>query len=419
MFSYTNMPATCRCFYSTKLELLGLEALLFSTPLNFINLKRFIQCDSRLLTAKSDKNGLLHGWDHTCVLLKHCHRTAAGQSACPTGHRLCQTLFNLLNFTPFGPWRAFKLVPSSYLLLFIQLLRTFMWVFDHFLIHRQFSNHGWSLKIQYFKVQAKSVTGKQSRSLDIHASLHAARHRWCFWNVFKCIAAAQWLLVLFVSISGEEQNKEALQDAEDEAQWDWTTQDKLSSSSSSSSLNSLLPALSPVPSHSVQLGLLCSPLLLYNPLHFHPPAPPFSPRMHAISLVFPTLGVFTSFSFSFFCTPVPPLRFTSSCTVFILLYFAVIICCQVRLPVFVTCARVYLKTILYCFPVYVRACVDDQYLVRASSVVTLRKHSSDGRFKRDVLKLFGRTKCPRYIFFFVVTTPASSTHVHFLSFFFC
>lgn len=139
--------------------------------------------------------------------------------------------------------------------------------------------------------------------------------------------------------------------------------------------------------------------------------------MHAISLVFPTLGVFTSFSFSFFCTPVPPLRFTSSCTVFILLYFAVIICCQVRLPVFVTCARVYLKTILYCFPVYVRACVDDQYLVRASSVVTLRKHSSDGRFKRDVLKLFGRTKCPRYIFFFVVTTPASSTHVHFLSFF--
>lgn len=186
MFSYTNMPATCRCFYSTKLELLGLEALLFSTPLNFINLKRFIQCDSRLLTAKSGKNGLLHGWDHTCVLLKHCHRTAAGQSACPTGHRLCQTLFNLLNFTPFGPWRAFKLVPSSYLLLFIQLLRTFMWVFDHFLIHRQFSNHGWSLKIQYFKVQAKSVTGKQSRSLDIHASLHAARHRWCFWNVFKC-----------------------------------------------------------------------------------------------------------------------------------------------------------------------------------------------------------------------------------------
>lgn len=103
MFSYTNMPATCRCFYSTKLELLGLEALLFSTPLNFINLKRFIQCDSRLLTAKSGKNGLLHRWDHTCVLLKHCHRTAAGQSACPTGHRLCQTLFNLLNFTPFGP----------------------------------------------------------------------------------------------------------------------------------------------------------------------------------------------------------------------------------------------------------------------------------------------------------------------------
>lgn len=135
---------------------------------------------------------------------------------------------------------------------------------------------------------------------------------------------------------------------------------------------------------------------------------------------FPPWGFSLRFiTFSFFCTPVPPLRFTSSCTVFILLYFAVIICCQVRLPVFVTRARVYLKTILCCFPVYVRACVDDQYLVRASSVVTLRKHSSDGRFKRDVLKLFGRTKCPRYIFFFVVTTPASSTHVHFLSFFFC
>lgn len=263
------------------------------------------------------------------------------------------------------------------------------------------------------------MTGKPSRSLDIHASLHAARHRWCFWNVFKCVAAAQWLLVLFVSISGEEQNKEALQDAEDEAQWDRTTQDKLSSSSSSS-LNSLLPALSPVPSHGVQLGLLCSPLLLYNPLHFHPPAPPFSPRMHAISLVFPTLGVFTSFYYFFF--------FLHACTPFkvhVLLhsfYFA-LFCCYHLLPSTLACicntrARVYLKTILCCFPVYVRACVDDQYLVRASSVVTLRKHSSDGTFKRDVLKLFGRTKCPLYIFFFVVTKPASSTHVHFL-FFFC
>lgn len=211
-----------------------------------------------------------------------------------------------------------------------------MWVFDHFLIYRQFSNHGWSLKIQYFKVQAKSVTGKPSCSLDIHASLHAARHRWCFWNVFKCIAAAQWLLVLFVSISGEEQNKEALQDAEDEAQWDRTTQDKLSSSSSPSSfsLNSLLPALSPVPSHSVQLGLLCSPLLLYNPLHFHPPAPPFSPRMHAISLVFPTLGVFTSFYYFFF--------FLHACTPFkvhVLLhsfYFA-LFCCYHLLPSTLAC----------------------------------------------------------------------------------
>lgn len=107
MFWYTNsnrnMPATCRCFYSTKLELLGLEPLLCSTPLNFINLKSFIQCDSRLLTAKRGKNGLLHRWNHTCVLLKHRHRTAAGLSACPTGRRLCRTPFNLLKFTPFGP----------------------------------------------------------------------------------------------------------------------------------------------------------------------------------------------------------------------------------------------------------------------------------------------------------------------------
>lgn len=170
------------------------------------------------------------------------------------------------------------------------------------------------------------------------------------------MAAARWLSVLFVSISGEEQNKEALQDAEDEAQWDRTTQDKLSSSSSSS-LNSLLPALSPVPSHSVQLGLLCSPLLLYLPLLFHP-APPFSPRMHVISLVFPTLGVFPSFHYRFF--------FLHACTPFkvhVLLhrfYFA-LFCCYHLLPSTLACicntrARVYLKTILCCFPVYVRVC---------------------------------------------------------------
>lgn len=83
--------------------------------------------------------------------------------------------------------------------------------------------------------------------------------------------AATWLFCASVVTAGEEQNQEALQDAAEETQWDWTTQDK---PSSSSSLISLLPALAPVPSHSFQLGLYCSPHSLYLFLHFFPSVSP-------------------------------------------------------------------------------------------------------------------------------------------------
>lgn len=83
---------------------------------------------------------------------------------------------------------------------------------------------------------------------------------------------------------------------------------------------------------------------VYSAAHSYSTFPSFSTLPHLFLLVctsspsfFPPWGFSLRFiTVSFFCTPVPPLRFTSSCTVFILLYFAVIICCQVRLPVFVT-----------------------------------------------------------------------------------
>ena len=58
---------------------------------------------------------------------------------------------------------------------------------------------------------------------------------------------------------------------------------------------------------------------------------------------------------------------------------------------------------------FVPACVFYEFIVHASvgRFCKLRKSSGDGRLKRDVLKLLGRTKCPVY---FVVTPPAPSTH---------
>lgn len=152
-----------------------------------------------------------------------------------------------------------------------------------------------------------------------------------------------WLFRVSVVLSGEEQNKEALQDAEEETQWDWTTRDK--PSSSSSSLISVLPALAPVPSHRFQLGLSCSPhsfstfssisTHLSHPLSSYARHLPTSSGSARVSGPTPR-GV----------KPYFPWLILQACTQHVLpvlfcfcLFFALrccIICCQVRLPVFVT-----------------------------------------------------------------------------------
>lgn len=152
------------------------------------------------------------------------------------------------------------------------------------------------------------------------------------------------------------------------------------------------PSTSSCPQPQFSAGFILQPtLFVYLFLH-SPICLTFSSRMHIISqlprgplgLSFHSPEVFNlTFDYSFLqaCTLYGSL---SSFTVFILLFFAVIICCQVRLPVFVThiCKSLFKDNTLL-FIIFLCMCDYEQYIVRASvsQSVSWRKHSSDGRLK--------------------------------------
>lgn len=146
MFSSTNnsrnMPATCRCFYSTTLKLLGLEPLLCSTPLNFINLKHFILCDSRLLTAKRGKMGYFTGE----IIPVCCWNTVTEQQLASllapqdTGYvKPCLIFLNSLHLDHKGLLNYCRHLTYCSLYSCDVLLCEYLIIFC---FYRQFSNHG-------------------------------------------------------------------------------------------------------------------------------------------------------------------------------------------------------------------------------------------------------------------------------------
>lgn len=125
------------------------------------------------------------------------------------------------------------------------------------------------------------------------------------------------------------------------------------------------PSTSSCPQPQFSAGFILQPTVF---LYLFPPFLPIcltlSPRMHVISeplqdplgSLFPLPRGFTLFLMTRFAS-LYPLRFMSSFTVFIFALLCCIICCQVRLPVFVThiCKSLFKDdTLLFnSFPVYV------------------------------------------------------------------
>ena len=99
------------------------------------------------------------------------------------------------------------------------------------------------------------------------------------------------------------------------------------------------PSTSSCPQPQFSAGFIPQPtLFLHLSLHFYPSVSPFSPRMHAISrppvLSCSGLHFHSQGFYLLFCKPVP----FKVHVLFYCFYFALrccIICCQVRLPVFV------------------------------------------------------------------------------------